>query len=91
MPKFTFPINVDKLRKVLSTPESAEALRAFNTEDNVSYAIGCMRAGYINKMHHKEKQLEDQGLRELLKSDPKLKAQLQARAAATTASTKKTG
>lgn len=81
MGKFTFPVNHDKLRRVLSTPEAQEALRVFGADDNVGFAISCMKGGYVNKMHHKVRQEEDRALLDLVKNDPELKRKLEAKTA----------
>lgn len=82
MGKFVFPVNHDKLRKVLSTPEAQEALRILGTEDNVGFAISCMKGGYVNKMHHKTRQEEDRALLDMVKNDPELKRKLEGKVAA---------
>jgi hypothetical protein len=89
MPKFTFPLNREGLRRILSTPEAQQVLRPFNAPDNVEYAISCMTTGYTNKMTHKEKQMEDKYLREMLKADPRLKQDLQRRVKEQTATPEK--
>jgi len=78
MGKFTFPIDQAKLAALFfKSPEILEALRPFGTDNNVSYAISAMKAGYVNKMHHKTRQEEDRALLEMVKNDPQLKKKLE--------------
>jgi hypothetical protein len=82
MAKFSFPVSTEKLRKVLSSPEGLEALRPLGTDNNVDFAISCLKGGYVNKMHHKTRQEEDRALLEMLKNDPELKKRVEGKAAA---------
>jgi hypothetical protein len=81
MAKFTFPVRQDSLVKMFGTTEGKQVLKELQSSDDVTFAMSCFRTGWLNKQHHKAKQLEDAEYREMLKNDPKLKEEVRRRIA----------
>jgi hypothetical protein len=72
MAKFNFPVSIEGLRKLFSTEEGRKLLSGLHTDDNVGYAISCLRQGWMSKMHHKENQMQNKAILDAVKKDPTL-------------------
>lgn len=75
MPKFVFPVKVEALRAMFQTKEGKEVVRALQGDED--FALSVVRTGWTNKMHHKEKQIEDAELRRMMKEDPDIRKRLE--------------
>ena len=80
MAKFTFPMSFDQFKKAVKDEKAFDVLGAVG---ELEYAYSCLRAGWMNKMHHKETQErmrdEQRAIRKMLAEDPELRKKFNAR------------
>lgn len=82
MAKFAFPMTMAQFEASITNEHQFHVLA--NSEEGskeaIEFAYGCLRQGWMSKQYHKEKQGEDQELmramRQRMKDDPKLRAEL---------------
>lgn len=55
MPKFNFPLTFDQFLAAVKDKKTFDVLGG-----DIAYAYSCLKMGWMNKHHHKEKQMRDQ-------------------------------
>lgn len=82
MAKFPLSLTFAEFEKCI-TPEGKKLLVSRIGQDDLEFVFGCLRMGYMNKMHHKDKQMRDRAdlafLRHKMQTDPEFKKKMEQR------------